>query len=404
MEDLEGRPFCKVLASYANRHSMHILYLKDPEKPGEEVDVATRTTRYVVAIGKDFFRAEFVADDFEDELLESMMGPYLFYKALQKREKDGRRSSKRKRNPVMLRQITYYTPPAHAQIEDALKRLTCPPEERKMLRNYHDAAFVNLTSFVDVDEAIDHGKDMIRWIQERMDEESLKWGQASCNLGVIHPLQLDNGLGFRHKIFRKEALGPYLGAHPLDRTKISGGREDENRYTSEFFSEVKIQAVFVWPPCFVGENNEKWRLVLGQLEMYAQSHWLATRGLDVCGNRDINSTHRDMKYPPLEANSLLSFLYSAKYISKFLMKVEKRPRRAPTGYESEKGGVVSKPRDYPHKLQNPKHQALVDDYKRHMTVQPRTLTLDSRSKVPDMVTPKAPAELGETSAAGNKAV
>ena len=66
MEDLEGRPFCKILASYANRHNMHILYLKDPEKPGEEVDVATRTTRYVMAIGKDMWRAEFVADDFEN--------------------------------------------------------------------------------------------------------------------------------------------------------------------------------------------------------------------------------------------------------------------------------------------------------------------------------------------------
>ena len=176
-----------------------------------------------------------------------------------------------------------------------------------MLCNYHDAAFVNLTHFVDVDKAIAHGKDMLRWIQDRMNEEPLKWGQSSSNLGVIHPLQVDNGLTYRHKIFRDGTLGPFLKMHPLESTKLSEGSH-ASRYCTKFFSKVNIRAVFVWPSCFVGENNEKWKQASGELEMYAQSHWLATHGPDNCGNRDINSSGSLGKYQPLEANSLLSFV------------------------------------------------------------------------------------------------
>ena len=132
-----------------------------------------------------------------------------------------------------------------------------------------------------------------------------------------------------------EALGPFMPKHPLERLKITGpGVVDASRYCSEYFSEVKIQAVFVWPSCFVGLNDDKWKVALGQLEIFAQSHWKATRGEDLCGNREINSACRPMKYPPQEANSLMSFVYSAKYISKALMNLEKKLRlQLPRGHD-----------------------------------------------------------------------
>ena len=184
MEDHQGRGCCKVDASYAHAQDMCIVYLKDPEFPDEEVVWPTPTTRYAVRHGNNIL-SEFGADDFEDGVLESMMPPFMFYQALRKRENEGRRSSKRKRNPLLLRQLTYYPPPAHAQIVDALERLTCGQELRKLHASYRDAAFVDLTAFEDVDKAINRGKDCLRWIQERMGDEPWKWGQSSSNLGCL---------------------------------------------------------------------------------------------------------------------------------------------------------------------------------------------------------------------------
>jgi hypothetical protein len=141
---MEGRVW-KLLASDAHALDMCILYMKDTEKPDEEVDEATPTTRYVVGYGKLNYRAEYGADDFEDGLLESMMGQHLWYRQLQKRVDDGRRSSERKRNPLLLRWMTSFPPSAHAQIADALERLTCSLKERKMNANYMNASFVDLT-------------------------------------------------------------------------------------------------------------------------------------------------------------------------------------------------------------------------------------------------------------------
>ena len=416
LEGTGGRT--KLTAAFAKRQDMHILYMKEPDKPGIEVDVATPTTRYWVAMGKEA-RQEFGADDFEDGLLESLMPAFLFYSALRKREDEGRRSSKRNRNPVRCRQITYVPPSAHAQIVDAMERLTQPFEERELLKNYYSSAFVDLSSFVDPDKAVSHGKDMLSWIQDNMatdslaDEQCLKWGQSSCNLGVIHRLQVDEKLGYRHKIFRDGALGAHLTHHPLDRIKIHppttrvAGPAHGNKYTSEHFSELKIRVVFVWPTSFVGEHNQIWRNVLGQLEMYAKKNWQATRGPDHCGNRDINNGCPPLKYPPLEANSLLSFIYSASYISQAAMQLEmsqqiRKGKRLMVDIEEQPPtqtlGLTKR------------NQAIVDDYKLHMNDVPRTLTLAAICQVPDMAVKPPPLASSlihyrsSTSAAGSIAV
>ena len=365
MED-QGRGYFKVDASYANANNMHIIYLKDPEFPDEEVDVPTPTTRYVVAIGKEFVRAEFLADDFEEGLLETMMGHHLWYKACKQREEAGRRSSKRKRNPIHTRQITFSPPLAHAQIANALQRLKCGEDDRLLMQKYMDAAFVDLSRFRDVDKAIAHGKDMIRWIQERMEDGYQKWGQSSCNMGVVHPLQVDDGLQYNHRIFRFGDLGPHLSLHPLDRVKLHKSTADNRRrYSEKFFSEVNIRVVFVWPGSFVGVNNELWKQALGELEMFSQAHWLATRGEDFSGNLTINCSGFDLKYPPVEANSLLSFIYSASYKSQWLMREHMRELRSASDEQETKQTV----QDYPHKL-HIRSQELVANYKRQVLLPP----------------------------------
>ena len=54
---------CKVTWSWAHEHNLWIMYLKDLEKPGETVDVATTTTRYVMGFDKDSI-SEFSAEEF----------------------------------------------------------------------------------------------------------------------------------------------------------------------------------------------------------------------------------------------------------------------------------------------------------------------------------------------------
>ena len=157
-----------------------------------------------------------------------------------------------------------------------------------------------------------------------------------------------------------------------------------------------IQAVFVWPPCFVGPNNESWKYVLGQLEIFAQSNWIATRGKDLCGNRDITNSAAPMKYPPEDANSLLSFVYSAKYISKFWCTYEKKQQTTSTEERQPRVRVnahgSARPGAGPGNAVSRKNQAWVDAYKLQMTDQPRALTLASIPKVPEMMSPEAPAK------------
>ena len=81
--------------------------------------------------------------------------------------------------------------------------------------------------------------------------------------------------------FIDDMLGPFLIGHPFNRTKIAGSKAQKG-YHRVYFSQVVVEAVFVWPQCFVGDLLNSWKHILGQLEQFCQSNWLLTRGVH-CG-------------------------------------------------------------------------------------------------------------------------
>lgn len=348
--------------SWAHKHKMWIMYLKDLDKPGETVDVATSTTRYVMGFDKDSISVH-SAEEFEAGLLHSLMQPFLLREEMKQRVAEQQRSSKRNRNPRRHGWITHTPPAAHAGIVDVLKRLNCSISDRKLHAKYYTAAFIDFTSFVDEQKAIDHGKHCLGWIQSELDPLPLVWGQSSSNIQVVHELQLDNKLGFYSMYFKDGSLGPYLINHPLYRTRITPGNPS---YTANLFKEVVIRAVIVWPTCFVGMSCVKWKQVLGQLELFCQHNWLQTHGEDLSGNRDQNMTSKAMIFAPTNANLLLSFIYSAEYHSSAVMAFSKNSKVAwPTALEGMKLMRDGTPRVLP-PPQSRRLASLIEEYKLKM--------------------------------------
>ena len=259
-----------------------------------------------------------------------MMQPFLLRNEVKERVDQQQRSSKRNRNPRKHGWLTYAPPHAHAGIVDVFKRLNCSIADRKLHAKYHNAAFIDLTSFVNVHKAIDHGKHCLGWLQSEMNPLPLIWGQCSSNMQVAHELQLDNKLGLSSEYFKDGTLGPHLLCHPLYRTHINCA----TGYSSNLIKEIVIQAVIVWPSCFVRQSVEKWRQVLGQLEMFSQANWLETRGEPLAGNRETNMTSNRLMFTPTDADMLLSFIYSAEYHSRSVMAFSKNSKIAwPTALE-----------------------------------------------------------------------
>ena len=54
------------------------------------------------------------------------------------------------------------------------------------------AAFIDLSTFTDLEKAIDRGKECLLYIQSKMEDTPCKWGQSSSNMEAVHPLQLDD--------------------------------------------------------------------------------------------------------------------------------------------------------------------------------------------------------------------
>lgn len=88
--------------SWARDHDPYILYMKNPETPGEYTDVGTTGTRYAIGWAKTG-KGEFTADELEAGLIDSMMPSYLLRKEINDREDRGQRSSKRLTRDVETR-------------------------------------------------------------------------------------------------------------------------------------------------------------------------------------------------------------------------------------------------------------------------------------------------------------
>ena len=69
------------------------------------------------------------------------------------------------------------------------------------------------------------------------------------------------------------------------------GSLDGSDYHCDFFNEVRVQAIIIWPQCFVDGmygTQQAWRHVMGQIEAHSQSNWRETRGEALFGMRDCN--------------------------------------------------------------------------------------------------------------------
>ena len=105
-------PRTSLTNDWARECNPFILYMKNLEFPGEYTDIAAAGTVFKIGWDKGG-QGEFIAEELEAGLLklDAMMPVYLKRKEQNDREERGQRSSKRRRDPVTSRWISYPPPP-----------------------------------------------------------------------------------------------------------------------------------------------------------------------------------------------------------------------------------------------------------------------------------------------------
>ena len=155
-------------------------------------------------------------------------------------------------------------------IPDLLSRLNCKAWEKSAAAQFMSAAFIDLSPFTDVEKAIERSKDCLLYMISKItDDVPRKWGQSSSNMEPVNPLQLDGKLPMQCAYFDTGLLGQFMPSHPCNRTRIRNGKSFGG-YNSRWFSKVKVEAVMVWPQCFVGDELNTWKYILGILEQFCQ--------------------------------------------------------------------------------------------------------------------------------------
>ena len=201
-----------------------------------------------------------------------------------------------------------------------------PPRLVVARDSFPTSAFIDVSNFTTMEGAINRAIEFITYLQSRMKAIPCKWGQSSSNLGCVHPLQLTAGLRCGDRLILDDpdlCDQPSLTNHPSYRTELQTAKIVKLSYHKAWFKQVVIEAVLVWPTCFVGEDNDAWKVVLGQAELYAMNNWTATHGADLNGMREPSNNSGVLKYPPTKSSELLSYIYSARYHSVETLKEEK---------------------------------------------------------------------------------
>ena len=118
------------------------------------------------------------------------MPGYLIRKAKNDKEDDVKQESKHRKNPETCGWIKVTPFSSLAWVYDCLDRLPQHDNVKVACERYKTTAFIDLTRFVSEDDAIERTKKCLTWIQQRLPDVPSKWGQSSCNLSPVHPLQL----------------------------------------------------------------------------------------------------------------------------------------------------------------------------------------------------------------------
>ena len=118
--------------------------------------------------------------------------------------------------------------------------------DKTLLAQGLNAKYIDLSRFTSVEAAVDRGKHCLTYIQKNLEPRPRKWGKSSCNLSVVHPLQMDNKLPYQHRFFRVEELGVNLGMHPFYRLKLQHDKKIIiGTYHIKYFKEVRVEAIIV---------------------------------------------------------------------------------------------------------------------------------------------------------------
>jgi hypothetical protein len=301
--------------------------MKDPLRPEEQVEEDVEGIIYVIGYDKATRSVECVADEIEEGVINSMMPEYLMRRCQNSLEEKGHGSSRRRRsdNPVRYRWLFSDPPPSFTHMFDLLSRINFTSEwDKRAAKECLNTKYIDLSMFTSVEVALERCTICMSYIQKIMAAIPLKWGQSNSNLETIHELQLDNKLPYQHRYFRCDVLGTFLPNHPFYRTKLLSGTSN---YCPDFFTEVRLEAIIIWPQDFLDGPIPAWKHVMGQLEMHCQMNWVDTRGEALSGMRDCTGNTRAQDVPPTDSRYQLSYIYSARYIDAKACENDKNQQR-----------------------------------------------------------------------------